>query len=58
MKRLLFLLLFSLPGLLIASAHAQSMGQPGYYGRIDIGNGYPQPTADFPKCAHGQSRCV
>lgn len=27
---------------LSAAAHAQSMGQPGYYGRIEIGD-YPQP---------------
>ena len=49
MKRLISLLLLNLSCLLTPAAHAQSMvsvsmGQPGFYGRIDIGNGYPQPT--------------
>lgn len=39
MKRLLALLFTAL---LAATAHAQSMGQAGYYGRIEIGNA-PQP---------------
>ena len=38
MKRLLALF----PTLLLATAHAQGMGQPGYHGRIEIGNA-PQP---------------
>lgn len=41
MSRLLFLLLLLL-GLCSATAHAQSMGQPGFYGRIEIGD-YTQP---------------
>lgn len=38
MKRLLALL----PTLLLATVHAQGMGEPGYHGRIEIGNA-PQP---------------
>jgi hypothetical protein len=53
MKRFLLTLLTS-AGLLSASAHATdvgvsiSIGQPGFYGQIDIG-GYPRPTLIYPQ---------
>ena len=58
MKRLISLLLLNLSCLLTPAVHAQgmvsvSMGQPGFYGRIDIGNGYPQPPLIFPNALMG-----
>ena len=58
MKHLLALLLLSLNGVLAPTAQAQgmvslSMGQPGFYGRIDVGSGYPQPPLLFPNALMG-----
>ena len=42
MKRLLTLL-SALLVLCVSTAHAQSMGQPGFYGRIEIGTAQQPP---------------
>lgn len=52
MKRLFLLLLLSLPGFAV---QAQGMGQPDFYGRIDIGSGYPQPPLIFPNALMGNA---
>ncbi|HWU84871.1 MAG TPA: hypothetical protein VN028_06010 [Rhodocyclaceae bacterium] len=51
-------LILSCLGTLFSTVHAQtmvtlSMGQPGYYGRIEIGNAYPQPALLFPNAIMG-----
>ncbi len=46
MKRLLFaaaLAAVTVPALAADVGVSISIGQPGFYGRIDIGNNYPQP---------------
>jgi hypothetical protein len=58
MKRLLTMLLLCLSGLLTPLAHAQgmvtlSMGQPGFYGRIDMGTYTEQPPLIFPNALMG-----
>lgn len=58
MKHLLVLFVLCLPALLAGPARAQgmvslSMGQPGFYGRIDISDGYPQPPLLLPNAVMG-----
>lgn len=55
MKHLCSVLLLSLCSLLAPAAWAQGMGQPGFYGRIEIGNGYPQPPLIFPNALMGNA---
>lgn len=53
MKRIALLFVLLLIGLV--PARAQNMGQPGFYGRIDIGSGYPQPPLIFPNALMGNA---